>query len=140
MGTRADFYIGRGKDAKWLCSIAYDGYPDGIDTAVLEATSQEQFLAALANFCEERDDLSRPEHGWPWPWKTSHTTDYAYAFDESKVWASNFGREWVDASDQGTVNASEGEKMPYDAFPDMKDIQNVTLGARSGLLILKAGA
>ena len=30
MGTRADFYIGKGTDAEWLGSIAWNGYPDGI--------------------------------------------------------------------------------------------------------------
>jgi hypothetical protein len=29
MGTRADFYVGRGKDAEWLGSVAFDGYPSG---------------------------------------------------------------------------------------------------------------
>ena len=27
MGTRADFYVGRGDAAEWIGSIAYDGYP-----------------------------------------------------------------------------------------------------------------
>jgi len=26
MGTRADFYVGMGKDAEWLGSVAWDGY------------------------------------------------------------------------------------------------------------------
>lgn len=31
MGTRADFYVGRGKDAEWIGSVAFDGYPDGFE-------------------------------------------------------------------------------------------------------------
>jgi hypothetical protein len=30
MGTRADFYIGCGRDSEWIGSIAWDGYPDGL--------------------------------------------------------------------------------------------------------------
>jgi hypothetical protein len=30
MGTRADFYIGRGTEAEWLGSVAWDGYPGGV--------------------------------------------------------------------------------------------------------------
>jgi hypothetical protein len=30
MGTRADFYVGRGPDAEWLGSVAMDGYPSGV--------------------------------------------------------------------------------------------------------------
>jgi hypothetical protein len=26
MGTRGDFYVGRGKDAEWIGSIAYDAF------------------------------------------------------------------------------------------------------------------
>ena len=30
MGTRADLYIGRGTDAEWIGSVAWDGYPSGL--------------------------------------------------------------------------------------------------------------
>lgn len=30
MGTRADFYVGKGPNAEWLGSTAMDGYPEGI--------------------------------------------------------------------------------------------------------------
>jgi hypothetical protein len=42
------------------------------------------------------NDATRPEDGWPWPWEDSRTTDYAYAFDNGKVWASCFGYAWFD--------------------------------------------
>ena len=35
MGTRADFYVGRGESAEWLGSVAWDGNPRGIDDPVL---------------------------------------------------------------------------------------------------------
>ncbi len=81
MGTRADFYIGRGANAEWLGSIAWDGYPSGIPASLLNAPSEEAFRRELALFAEKREDWTAPEQGWPWPWDNSQTTDYAYAFD-----------------------------------------------------------
>jgi hypothetical protein len=34
MGTRADFYVGRGETAEWLGSIAWDGNPGGAGLAL----------------------------------------------------------------------------------------------------------
>jgi hypothetical protein len=39
MGTRADFYVGRGPEAEWLGSVAYDG-----DTG---SNAEEPMLAAV---------------------------------------------------------------------------------------------
>src|SRR5688500_6281329 len=94
MGTRADSYVGRGKDAKWVGSIPFDGYPDGIDKKVLKAKTEAKFLEAINGFFGDRATL--PSMGWPWPWDDSGTTDYAYAFDSGKVWASRFGHAWFD--------------------------------------------
>lgn len=138
MGTRADYYVGRGQDAKWLCSTAWDGYPDGIDDAVLKATTEDEFIKALSAFAEPRDDVTKPDQGWPWPWETSHTTDYAYAFDGGQVWVSCSGDEWHPVQGYGELSDDDLEalgEMPADAFPDMSDIKNVTFGARSGILL-----
>ncbi len=133
MGTRADFYIGRGEQAEWLGSIAWDGYPDGLDAKLLGAENEQAFrdeVKALA----KRDDWTAPERGWPWPWDDSRTTDYAYAFDAGRVYASGFGYKWFLASEQEPE--TEGAKEAI--FPNMKDRKNVTLGARSGVMILSA--
>lgn len=150
MGTRADYYVGRGDDAKWLCSTAWDGYPDGIDDAVLDAATEPGFISALSAFVEKRDDVTKPEQGWPWPWDNSQTTDYAYAFDGGQVWISCFGSSWV-ALNEWRRRAEVSDAWDYDAqpdgppeifddakvdFPDMSDIKNVTHGARSGLILL----
>jgi len=151
MGTRADFYIGIDKNAKWLGSIAWDGYPEGIDEAVLQATTEDEFLVALVNFAEGRNDWTKPEMGWPWPWDDSNTTDYAYGFSGGEVLSNCFGHGWQTPDDrtakQETYQAwedadYEGEEpedgpfsFPTD-FPDMTDIQSVTLGARSGIILL----
>ena len=140
MGTRADFYIGRGKSAEWIGSIAWDGYPDGRDIQRLITGSQltrslgSDFRATVNTVMGKRDDFTRPEEGWPWPWGTSHTTDYAYAWDKGEIWCSCFGHEWQRLEDWD--GDAEDEKMPKDAFPDMSDIKSVTLGKKSGVIVM----
>lgn len=133
MGTRADFYIGRGKEAKWLGSIGWDGYPSGMEDDLLQAKTEDQFLAAFQAHVATRDDFTAPERGWPWPWKDSRTTDYAYAFDGGQVWASGFGRQWFEAD--GDEPEDDG---PRDAvFPDMSKLENVAMDSnRSGLIVV----
>lgn len=133
MGTRADFYVGRGERAEWLGSIAFDGYPSGIGHGVLAMTSEVAYRKALARFFRNRDDVTRPEQGWPWPWKTSQTTDYAYAFDDGKVWASPFGHGWFEATAQEPGDTNQ----PEVSFPDMTGRQRVAYDRRSGLIIMK---
>lgn len=115
MGTRADFYVGYGKDAKWIGSVGWDGYEwaEDSDCNLVKATTQESFLSAVASIFEGRDDVSLPENGWPWPWDDSGLTDYAYYFDGNKVC-------WDDRYD----------------WPDMSDIKNVQLGKKSGLIVV----
>lgn len=135
MGTRADFYVGRGEHAEWLGSIAWDGYPDGIAVRLLRVTTAKKFRTELTKFLASRKDATVPSDGWPWPWKDSGTTDYAYAFDDGHVWASCFGRPWIDAREKEPDEWPEGDKVP---FPDMSSRQAVTMGSRSGLVVLVA--
>jgi hypothetical protein len=135
MGTRADFYVGRGDSAEWLGSIAWDGYPDGIDKQVLGCHSPEAFRHAVATFLAERRDKTLPDQGWPWPWNTSSTTDYAYAFDDG-VHASCFGSAWFDPNVPRPEDEDEvpGEKA---VFPDMsKAKQRAKFGAHSGIMVI----
>jgi hypothetical protein len=141
MGTRADFYVGKGEKAEWLGSIAWDGYPEGINKGVLNARTERGFRQALKNFFSERDDVSKPETGWPWPWEDSQTTDYAYAFDAGKVWVSGFGRPYLTVKQRDKVGASEElykeySKRPKQVFPNMKEKQKTTFGPRSGLMVI----
>lgn len=136
MGTRADFYVGRGKDAEWLGSIAWDGYWTGIDATITQATSETKFRAAVEAFISGREDGTKPSEGWPWPWADSGTTDCAYAFDCGKVW-QEFNRHWIDGSTdipKGMECAPENS-MPVD-WPDMKGRKNIQWGAKSGLIIV----
>jgi len=130
MGTRADFYIGIGKTAEWLGSIAYDGYriekmieatAEKSDDyaacwAIKTATTPEAFREGVARLLAVNDDATTPEQGWPWPWDDSRTTDVSYAFTDGacKVFWWSEGAEW----------------------PDMSERKNVAYGHRSGLLII----
>lgn len=79
MGTRADFYVAKPEGLEWLGSIAWDGY--AIDHVAL-ASTEEGFRLSIEEFFASRDDVTRPDRGWPWPWNDSHLTDYAYVFVE----------------------------------------------------------
>lgn len=137
MGTRADFYLGRGTEAEWLGSIAWDGNPESICAQVLNCTSDEAYRHAVLDFFKGREDATRPSDGWPWPWDDSGTTDYAYSFDEGKVYASSFGSPWfdptsVDEIDDCDDDADEKTKVE---FPNMSAHKAVTLGPRSGVMV-----
>lgn len=132
MGTRADFYVGVGPNAEWLGSVAYDGYrwgispeesmlrqPNAAERRLRDATTEETFRSAVATELMRRDGTT-PDMGWPWPWEDSKLTDYVYYFHEGKVHAHH---EYPDPL----------------VWPDMTARKQVTLGARSGLLILGGG-
>ena len=136
MGTRADFYVGKNEMIMiWIASVAFDGYPAGVDKAVLEAKSKDDYLEALHEYFKGRDDVTYADDGWPWPWLDSSTTDYAYTYDEGKVWGCCFGHEWFDVA-QPEPEPEDCEAKTVN-FPNMKDIQIVKLGKRSGLIVIK---
>lgn len=136
MGTRADFYVGRGEAAEWVGSIAWDGYPDGIHDSVLQAADEVAYSSAVSQFLRSRDDATLPEMGWPWPWNDSCLTDYAYAFEAGKVLAARFGRRWFDPGD-GEPDDYESESKEC-VFPDMSSVSHWTLGPRSGVLVFRS--
>src|SRR4051794_6497715 len=96
MTTRADFYVGRGPQAEWLGSIAVAGMPGGVDDpadggrAVIRATTEARYRVAVSRFLAGRRDATPARMGWPWPWKDSRKTDYAYAWDDG-LWACYAG-------------------------------------------------
>lgn len=135
MGTRADFYVGRGKSAEWLGSIAWDGYPTGDKAGIFRSETEEVYRQEVAAFLV-REDGTVPSMGWPWPWNDSQTTDYAYAFDCGKVYGSDFGHAWFDPLlPQPDVEVDTNKEE----FPDMTEVKNVTWGKRSGVIIMRAG-
>lgn len=98
MGTRSDYYVGRGPNAEWIGSRQYDGHPTNIVTDLvpshLRSKTEHDWRESVAVMLADHDDSIAPGDGWPWPWETSLNTDYAYAFDGGEVWCSCFGSEW----------------------------------------------
>lgn len=134
MGTRADFYIKKAEETEliWLASIAWDGYPEGIDKDIINAKNQTEYVAALQKFLSTRDDVTLPEHGWPWPWDNSQTTDYGYCFHNGKVYANCFGHGWFNPKSK-----KEEPKIIWEhVYPDMSAIKNVRYDKGSGLIVL----
>lgn len=150
MGTRCDFYVGRGESAEWLGSLAFDGYriaeveeqhkdKDADNKAcwgIKTATSEADYRQAVSELLAMNSDASLPSDGWPWPWEDSRTTDYSYAFDGGKTYTSIFGHKWFDPMVEQDPELEEGASK--EVFPNMKAVQNVTLGKRSGLLVVSA--
>lgn len=139
MGTRADFYNGRGTDVEWLGSIAWDGYPEGIPNTIKTAANEKEFRDIVGKFIKDREDGTLPEQGWPWPWEDSRTTDYSYAFDNGKVYVCEFGHKWYTCSDYENkeVNEEDSDKDEC-VFPDMSKRSNFTLGKRSGVIVIES--
>jgi hypothetical protein len=148
VGTRCDFYVGRGPDAEWLGSLGMDGYPSGLvaDPAmgpVLAAATEAEYRARVARVLAAVSHATTPDLGWPWPWENSRLTDFAYAFDAGAVHVSNFGRPWHRPGEESPpLPAGDDNKDPCTderrvAFPDMTARRNVTLGPRSGLLAFR---
>lgn len=123
--------MGRGKTAEWLGSIALDGYPEAMDLAILEATTEAD-REAVEHFLKSREDATPAAQGWPWPWENSNTTDYAYAWEEPRVWGTCFGHGWWPALHEPKDNRDEPKTIEW---PDVKRRQ-VADGKRSGIFIL----
>lgn len=141
MGTRSDFYVGQGSDAEWLGSIAWDGYPDGIPDRILKAVEEQDYREQVKAFLTSRDDASLPQHGWPWPWNDSGLTDYAYAFNDNAVWYSvgyPVARWWraLDGPEPDSDDADLMDGLAITEFPNMAHLKSVTLGCRSGLIVV----
>lgn len=137
MGTRADFYVGRGEKAEWLGSIAWDGYPEGNPQPALGVSSEREYRDAVeAVLTKCADHATRAADGWPWPWEDSRTTDYAYAFDGDRVWVSPFGHEWFDAR----TPAPQEDTPKTAVFPDMTARARPVLGKRSGTIVISRDA
>ena len=136
MGTRADFYIGNPEqNPEWIGSIAYDGYPCGVPGHLLISVNQEVYRELFRRFCDGRDDVTLPEQGWPWPWKNSQTTDYAYCLFDGKVHAYSFGHGPFNPL--GSYEENYEMSLPLRKFPNMAAVRRVTWGRRSGLMVIE---
>lgn len=145
MGTRADFYAGKGKDAEWLGSIAWDGTE--ISGYIRAAKTEANYRKAVNVFLQSREDATFPKDGWPWPWDDSGTTDCSYWFFDGKCWeAVGYPHEyWISARDgmpdfEGNEEKEDRWLKTHERaeFPDMSARKNVTYGKRSGVMIISA--
>lgn len=133
---------------------------------IMTSKSEKQFRQRVTRMFETEDHATIPDQGWPWPWTDSDTTDYAYVWDkdEDKLFLTCFGHGWRTVKEWKAHNKAckaaeaawnawnaEGRSGPepkdeppelFDeekgscGFPDMSDSQNVTLGGRSGLMVI----
>src|SRR5690606_33999204 len=97
--------------------------------ALKNVADETGFLAALRSYFESRDDVTLPDDGWPWPWDDSTTTDRAYVFDRGRLMRYAWGKEIIGEDD------ADGE--PEGGWPNMTQIKNVTLGNRSGMIVVR---
>lgn len=140
MGTRADFYVGKGKDAEWIGSIAWDGYRDGIPEKILKAKTEKAFRKAVEAFFSDRNDVTLPAQGWPWPWDDSGTTDCSYWFFSGRCWdALGYPHEyWYPCDKPAPDEEQQDRHKGYERaeFPDMSTRKSVTFGPRSGMIVV----
>lgn len=153
MGTRADFYVRKDNQMEWLGSIAWDGYE--IDN-VRKAKSEKGFRRLLSEFLAGRRDATYPKDGWPWPWNNSKLTDEIWVWDcESKsiYRGADHDGEYEDHTtvqyfSRGTrqfgydengeeIETPDRTQLKAWLLPDMKELKNVQLGSKSGLIIVQ---
>lgn len=138
MGTRADFYVGRGETAEWLGSVAWDGDPEGVlahwskdENDLPVACSEHEWREAVETWMRKRDDSTFPADGWPWPWDDSSVTDCSYWWDGGVVYGEAGGHYY--AASEEYPDDPTGDRI---AFPNMKDRKAVTMGRRSGIMTI----
>lgn len=123
----------------------------------MKSKSEKKFRKRVAKLLAADESASTLETGWPWPWEYSNTTDYSYAFDGDTCYVTCFGLGWRSAAEakihkkawkkyEKKMNSDpdSNDDCPEElfddneqcTFPNMKKQQNVTLGKRSGVLIV----
>lgn len=152
MGTRADFYVGKGKDAEYLGSISWDGYRSGVTGFILKAKTETNYRKAVEVFLSQRDDGRFAKDGWPWPWNDSGTSDCSYWFFDGQCWDAHgaymaddtTGEQDVFLScreDEQSFRDEDGYFLPEKIgdlqrveYPNMSARKNVTDG---GFIVLR---
>lgn len=117
MGSKADFYVGRGIQAEWLGSVGWDGVPAALPVSLLASQSEKDFRSEVSSMLIARADGIVTDSGWPWTWDTSHGTTYTYAFDQNRVWCSCYGSSWWKAAQPEPDHTTLARKAAK--FPDM---------------------
>jgi len=133
MGTRADFYVGKGEQAEWLGSVAWDGHEWGSgENEITKNKTGKDYRDAVAEVLTSREDGTTPEMGWPWPWSDSGTTDYAYCFVGGNIEVFCFGRPLWDEE-------AGGDEPEKEIWPNMGANFSAEAGSvRSGVIVIQA--
>lgn len=116
MGTPADFYIGKGKQARYLGTVYMDGYPKGLDRAVRNAKTPTEFRCAVNNMLLGGRSAGVPFEVQSEPEasrKDRTLVQYTYVFDNGKVQASHNGNRWFLASKKEPKESAE-HSMSFD--------------------------
>jgi hypothetical protein len=127
MSTKTDFYVGRGHDAEWLGSLQWECEPENLlrvppGRLALAATDEPTYRDAVADLfvtweSEELGAAFPRRTGWPWPWHTSHLTDWIIAFDPvvSGVFATVVGgARWQQLNPHAPWQLSTDDLAPPD--------------------------
>jgi hypothetical protein len=115
MGTRADFYVGKGVNAEWIGSVAWDGYEwrdrlkDGDNDEITSAKTEKEYRDRVASLLAARNDGTTHDMGWPWPWDDSRTTDCAYCFVDGHLEPYSWGCPLDSEDEQEWPNFADSE-------------------------------
>lgn len=82
-----DFYLGKGKDAKWLGSTM-EHHSELIDRLFKKSSikTAEDFKVSVGILFNRVDDHWHIDNGWPWFWSTSSLTIDSYWFFDGQIW------------------------------------------------------
>ena len=85
MSTKADFYVGTGKDAEWIGTLLKNGSVYYIPMDILIQVNKTMFEEMVLELLSLKQSVI-PDKGDKWihPWEDSRVTDYVYMFDNNK--------------------------------------------------------
>lgn len=129
--VNADFYVGLGKTARWLGSIADGGAPGDITadydlfniSADVDPYTEDDFRDMVASIIADAkaDDAGfDPADGWPWEHRSSTGTDFTYAFNNGCIHVFENGYMVAQHYPNGARRQSEFPEhlTPVAAFPE----------------------
>lgn len=128
ISAHADFYVGQGKQAEWLGSIANYGHPQYLPPCIKDTRYEDIYRLGVRRHLDIRPSgVQASTEPWPWPWANSSRTDFTYTFSEGILYVSYFGSRWrvaseVDKHDDWNYSDIASGKYTYhiEQFPDME--------------------
>lgn len=135
MSTKADFYIRKNKEMKWLGSIHSEGHPNNIPSIIKNSRNIVDYIDNVQKFLKNKNDGVLGFEGafWPWPWKNSSKTEYSYTFDNGYFYISHQGGPWCRTHEIKGIEYPSIPKISF--FPDMSKIKMPIIAKNSGLIL-----